>query len=148
MVKQTVHVVLRARPSDGLPKQLSFSNKVPLQLRNRVSLHSLRPEKHQTPMQCYRWSCRLSPLQMHGWEGRSSSMRCALLPPSRRYCGCRKLPDCRHMRLSIDCCCCPQFKFDQVLPQASQEETYQASLCWPFMRPSPSTGQLQLCQGA
>ena len=40
MVKQTVHVVLRARPSDGLPKQLSFGSKVPLQPRIGVLHHS------------------------------------------------------------------------------------------------------------
>ena len=84
MVRQTVHVVLRARPTDGLPKQLSFGSKVPLQLRIGVLHHSSWPEKHQTPMQCYQWYCRLSPLQTHVWEGRSSSMRCALMTPSRR----------------------------------------------------------------
>ena len=44
MVKQTVHVALRARPNDGLSKQLLFDSKVPLQLMIGVciTVHGLR----------------------------------------------------------------------------------------------------------
>ena len=49
MVKQTVHVVLRARPSDGLPKQLSFGSKVPLQLRMAMCI-TIRGMRSIIPM--------------------------------------------------------------------------------------------------